>query len=178
MEYNYIKSLHIIFVTTWFAGLFYFPRLLVYAAEANELPDETAKIILLKQYQLMKKRLLYGITWPSAIITLLMGASLLIKNPIFLSDGWLQFKLGFVLALYLYMFSLQAIFKQQEKGIFKYSGQQLRAWNEVPTIILFAIVFLVVLKTTDGFLYGLLGLFLLIFTLTISIKIYKKLRNK
>lgn len=178
MEYNYIKSVHIIFVVTWFAGLFYFPRLLVYAAEANELQDETVKAILLKQYQVMKKRLLYAITWPSAIITFLMGASLIIKNPAFLTEGWLQIKLCFVLALYLFMFSLQRIYKQQENGIFKYTGQQLRGWNEVPTVILFAIVFLVVLKNTASFLWGLLGLFLLISVLMISIRIYKKIRKK
>lgn len=178
MEYNYIKSVHIIFVVTWFAGLFYFPRLLVYAAEANELQDTTAKGILLKQYQLMKKRLLYGITWPSAVITFLMGTSLLIKNPALLSVGWLQIKLCFVIALYLFMFSLQAIFNQQAKGIFKYSGQQLRGWNEVPTVILFAIVFLAVLKNTFSFLWGLLGLFILVFILMMAIGIYKKIRKQ
>jgi uncharacterized membrane protein len=63
MELNYLKAVHIIFVVTWFAGLFYLPRLMVYAAEANQLPDETAKGILLSQYQLMKKRLLSA-SWP------------------------------------------------------------------------------------------------------------------
>jgi putative membrane protein len=150
----------------------------VYAAEANELQDEVAKNILLKQYQLMKKRLLYAITWPSAIITFLMGISLLIKNPSLLTEGWLQIKLCFVIALYLFMFSLQALFNQQAKGIFKYSGQQLRGWNEVPTVILFAIVFLAVLKNTVSFLWGLLGLFVLIFILMLSIRIYKKIRKK
>jgi len=175
LELKYVISVHVIFVITWFAGLFYLPRLMVYAAEANELKDETAKGILLKQYQIMKSRLLYAITWPSAIITFLMGARLLMLYPL---QDWLKIKLCFVAALYLYMISLQIIFKQQEKGIFKYSGQQLRAWNEVPTVILFAVIFLVILQDTASFLYGLLGLFLLIFTLTISIKIYKKLRKK
>jgi len=175
MEFQYIKAVHIIFVVTWFAGLFYFPRLLVYSAEANALEDAVAKKTLLTQYQIMKKRLLYGITWPSAVITFFMGISLLMLYPL---SNWLILKLCFVVALYLYMISLQLIFNQQTKGIYKYTGQQLRAWNEVPTVILFAIVFLVVLKNTVDFWWGLLGLFLLVFILTMAIKIYKKVRGK
>ncbi len=174
MEFQYLKAIHIIFVVTWFAGLFYLPRLMVYAAEASQLKDETAKMILLTQFQLMKKRLLYGITWPSAVITFLLAIRLLMIYPL---TDWLKLKLCFVVALYLYHFSLQAIFKQQQKGIFKYSGQQLRAWNEIPTVILFAIVFLVVLKNTVDFWWGLLGLFLLVILLMTAIKIYKKYRG-
>jgi putative membrane protein len=91
--------------------------------------------------------------------------------------GWLAIKLGFVIALYAYLFSLQAIFKQQQKNLFRYTGQQLRAWNEVPTVILFAIVFLVVLKNTVDFWWGLLGLFLLVFLLMLAIRIYKGIRR-
>jgi protoporphyrinogen IX oxidase len=174
MEFAYIKSIHIIFVITWFAGLFYLPRLMVYAAEANQLKDEMAKRILLGQYQLMKKRLLYGITWPSAIITFLLGIRLLMIYPL---TDWLKLKLCFVIALYLYHFSLQAIFKQQKKGIFRYSGQQLRGWNEVPTVLLFAIVFLVVLKNTVDFWWGLLGLLLLVILLMTGIRVYKRMRK-
>lgn len=174
MEFQYLKAVHIIFVVTWFAGLFYLPRLMVYSAEANQLGDENAKNILLQQYQLMKKRLLYGITWPSAIITFLLGARLLMLYPL---TDWLKVKLIFVLALYAYLISLQIIFRQQTKAIFRYSGQQLRVWNEVPTVILFAIVFLVVLKNVVDFWWGLLGLFLLVMVLMIAIRVYKKLRR-
>ena len=174
MELAYIKAIHIIFVVTWFAGLFYFPRLLVYSAEANALEDVTAKNILLKQYQLMKKRLLFGITWPSAIITLLLGARLLMIYPL---TQWLIVKLCFVVVLYFYHFSLHLLYKQQSQQFYKYSGQQLRVWNEVPTVILFAVVFLVVLKNTVDFWWGLLGLFLLIILLTVAIRVYKKIRS-
>lgn len=174
MEFAYIKAIHIIFVVTWFAGLFYLPRLMVYAAEANAMTDATARKILLAQYQLMKKRLLYGITWPSAVITFLLGMRLLMIYPL---TDWLKVKLCFVIGLYLYHFSLQAIFKQQAKGNFKYSGQQLRAWNEVPTVLLFAIVFLVVLKNTVDFWWGLLGLLVLVILLMTAIKLYKRLRK-
>ena len=175
MELQYIKAVHIIFVITWFAGLFYLPRLMVYAAEANTLEDEKSRKILLDQYQLMKKRLLYGITWPSAIITILLGARLLMIYPM---SNWLWVKLAFVFLLYLYFFSLQRIFNQQSVGVFRYSGQQLRAWNEVPTVILFAVVFLVVLKNTVSFVWGLLGLLTLMVVLMMAIRIYKKMRKK
>jgi putative membrane protein len=175
MEFQYIKALHIIFVVTWFAGLFYLPRLMVYAAEANGLEDETARTILLKQFGTMQKRLLYGITWPSAIITLLLGARLLMLYPL---TDWLKVKLLFVALLYGFHVSLQVIFKQQAAGYFKYSGQQLRAWNEVPTVILVAIIFLVVLKNTVDFWWGLLGLFGLVVILMLAIRIYKKVRSK
>jgi putative membrane protein len=175
MEFLYIKAIHIVFVVTWFAGLFYLPRLMVYAAEANVLPDENARKILLQQYHLMKKRLLYGIMWPSAIITLLLGARMLMIYPL---TDWLKIKLVFVLILYGYHFSLQVLFKQQQQQLFKYSGQQLRAWNEVPTVILFAIVFLAVLKTTTGLWWGLAGLFGLIILLMTGIRLYKKIRKE
>lgn len=174
MEFQYIKSLHIIFVVTWFAGLFYLPRLMVYSAEANSLKDEHARNTLLKQYQIMKRRLLFGITWPSAIITFLLGMRMLVQYPL---TNWLLLKLLFVLFLYFYMISLQIIFQQQEKGLFKYSGQQLRVWNEIPTVILFAIVFLVVLKNTTDFWWGLVGLLILIIVLILAIRLYKSFRE-
>ncbi len=174
METGYIKALHIIFVVTWFAGLFYLPRLMVYAAEANKMDDEKTRSILLTQYQLMKKRLLFGITWPSAVITLLLGARLLMIYP--LSD-WLKLKLVFVFVLYLYHFSLHYIYSKQKRQIFNYTGQQLRIWNEVPTVILFAVVFLVVLKNTIDFWFGLAGLAGLIVILMLAIRIYKHLRK-
>jgi len=84
----------------------------------------------------------------------------------------------FVFLLYLYMFSLHIIFQQQQKGNFKYSGQQLRIWNEVPTVLLFAIIFLVVLKNTADFWWGLVGLAVLIVLLLSAIQLYKSFRRK
>ncbi|MET0635806.1 MAG: CopD family protein [Chitinophagaceae bacterium] len=175
MEFLYLKSIHIIFVITWFAGLFYLPRLMVYSAEANEMNDQVAKNILLAQYQLMKKRLLYGITWPSAVITFALGMRMLMIYPL---TDWLKLKLVFVLALFFYHFSLQVIYKQQGSGNYRYNGQQLRAWNEVPTVLLFAIVFLVVLKNTVDFWWGLAGLAALVILLMSAIRIYKIIRKK
>ncbi len=174
MEFLYLKSVHIIFIVTWMAGLFYLPRLMVYAAEANQLEDANTKQILLAQYQVMKKRLLYGITWPSAVITCCIGIRFLMIYPL---TDWLKLKLIFVIMMFLFHFSLQFIYKRQERGLFTMSSQQLRAWNEIPTVLLVAIVFLVVLKNTVDFWWGLLGLFTLVILLMSAIRIYKFTRK-
>ena len=170
----YIKSLHIIFIVTWFSGLFYIVRLFVYVAEANE-KTEPDRTILLTQFQLMSRRLWYGITYPSAVITLLFGGYLWYLYGI--TPDWLMVKLFFVVGLYLYHFSLDMIFRQQKAGIFKYNSQQLRIWNEVATVFLVAIVMLVVVKQSLSFVWALLGLALFIVLLMSAIKIYKNIRN-
>jgi putative membrane protein len=173
--YFYIKALHIIFVVTWFSGLFYIVRLFVYSAEANEKP-EPEKSILLRQFNIMQKRLWYGITWPSAIITLFFGVWVaLIYGSL---PAWLLIKLGFVAALYIYHFTLHIIFIQQKNGEFKFSSQQLRIWNEVATVFLICIVMLAVVKQGISILWGLVGLFLFIILLMSAIKVYKLIRTK
>lgn len=172
--YLYLKSLHIIFVVTWFSGMFYLVRLFVYNCEANE-KTAIEKQILQQQFSVMISRLYWAITLPSAILTLFLGIALLVHFlPL---PEWLWIKLGFVLLLYLYQFSLHIIMKQQLCGVFKYSGQQMRLWNEVPTIILVAVIFLVILKNTLSMFYGIIGLFAFIILIFSSIKIYKSTRN-
>jgi putative membrane protein len=173
--YNYIKALHIIFIVTWFSGLFYMVRLFVYHTEASERP-EPEKSILQQQFRLMIRRLWLGITWPSAILTLIFGPWMMI-----LLGGvptWLAIKLGFVVGLYGYHFSLQAIYRQQMKGVFRFSSQQLRIWNEVATIFLVAIVLLAVVKQNMSWAWGLLGLFCFVILLMSAIKIYKTVRTR
>ena len=172
--YLYIKALHIIFIVTWFSGMFYIVRLFIYNREANN-KQEPERSILQNQFSKMIKRLWLGITWPSAVLTLILGFWLLHLYPAM--PIWLWIKLGFVLLLYLYHFSLHLIYKQQLKGIFKYSSQQLRVWNEVATIFLISIVMLVVVKQGLSVLWGLLGLVLFTVLLFSAISIYKKLRN-
>lgn len=175
LDYNYIKALHIIFVVNWFAGLFYMPRLFIYATEANEKP-EPDKSILINQFKIMQRKLWYIITWPSCVITIALGITLLIKSG-FLSQGWMHIKLTFVFLLICYHFSLHYIFKQQQENKFSFTSTQLRIWNEVATIFLFAIVFLVVVKTNLSFLTGLIGLAVLVILLMLGIKLYKLLRK-
>lgn len=181
--YLYLKALHIIFIVTWFAGMFYMPRLFIYNTEAQENKNEEVRNVLTKQFSVMMKRLWYGITFPSAILTLLFGPAIMFMGhwdkTLFESSGrWLLIKLCFVLLLYIYFFSLQKILKQQLKGIFKYSSMQLRVWNEVATIFLIAIVFLAVVKSAISLVYGVVGLILFIAVLMSAIKIYKKIREK
>ena len=175
MMYFYIKAIHIIFVVTWFAGLFYIPRLFVYLSEAQEKPEPERGIIT-KQLLLMTSRLWYGITWPSGVLTAIFGGWMWYLYPG--TPSWLWIKLGFVVGLYLYHFSLDAIFRKNAKGLFPYTGQHMRIWNEVATIFLIAIVMLVTVKEDISLLWGLLGLAGLIVLLMSAIKIYKLVRTK
>jgi putative membrane protein len=177
MDYLYIKSLHIIFITTWFAGLFYIIRLFIYYKEADEKP-KIEKDILTKQYQLMIKRLWYIITWPSAVLATIFAIWLLVLQPSWLQQNWMLIKLGFVAALFAYHWSCQLLYNQIEKGHLNYSSFALRIWNEVATIILFACVFLVVLKTTFGWIFGVLGIVGISILLMLGIKLYKNIRAK
>ncbi|HUS00560.1 MAG TPA: CopD family protein [Chitinophagaceae bacterium] len=172
--YLYIKALHIIFVVTWFAGLFYIVRLFIYSAEAN-LKPEPEKTILFKQLALMQSRLWYIITWPSAILTLIFGGWLWYLYGSL--PTWLLVKLCFVVGLFLYHISLHAIFKQQAKGIFKYSSQQLRMWNEVATLFLVIIVMLAIVKQMLSVAWAVAGMFAFAIILMIAIRLYKKYRK-
>lgn len=179
--YDYLKALHIIFVVTWFSGMFYMPRLFIYNTEARDQP-EAAREVLHTQFSLMMKRLWYGIAWPSAILTLCLGVFVMLNgnwhkvlpSP---EGRWLLVKLAFVLLLYVYFFTLQRIFKQQLNFSFKYTSQQLRVWNEVATVFLVAIVMLAVVKRSISFVWGLAGLVLFIISLMSAIKVYKVLRS-
>lgn len=170
----YIKALHIIFVVTWFSGLFYIVRLFIYNREAQDQPEHE-KTTLTKQYQTMIRRLWWGITWPSAILTLIWGTTLLARFSTL--PAWLCLKLTFIVGLFGYHVSLQLIYNQQINGIFKFSSKQLRVWNEVATVFLVAIVMLVVVKDSMSLLWGTLGLALVIAGLLLGIKLYQKIRN-
>src|ERR1700737_1377791 len=173
--YNYVKALHIIFIVTWFSGLFYMVRLFIYNAEAARKP-EPEKTILQGQFRTMIRRLWMGITWPSAILTLIFGPWMMILLGSM--PTWLLIKCCFVLGLYAYHLSLQVIFRQQMRGNFRYSSQQLRIWNEVATIFLVAIVMLVVVKQNMSWAWGLAGLFGFVIVLMSAVRIYKSVRAK
>jgi putative membrane protein len=175
---RYILALHIIFIVTWFAGLFYIVRLFVYMTEANSL-EEPERSILQKQYRLMMRRLWYGITWPSAVITFILGPLLLfIYWPELLQQAFFLLKLCFVFGLALYHLECHAIFKQLQSGIFKRSSMWLRVWNEVASIFLVAIVFLIELKENNTYVWLGLSLAILAAALYIGIQLYKKSRVK
>ncbi|SDS47420.1 CopD family protein [Winogradskyella sediminis] len=175
--YNYIKSLHLIFVITWFAGLFYIPRLFVYQIESFHKPSPE-KEILGKQLKLMAKRLWYIITWPSAILATLFAVWLMILMPSWLQQGWMHIKLLFVLLLFVYHLKTHLYFKQLQRDEVKKTSNFMRIWNEGATFILFAVVFLVILKSTINWVFGVLGIIVLGILIMLGFKLYKNIRSK
>ena len=173
--YLYIKALHIVFIVTWFAGMFYIVRLFIYHTEAAE-KTSPEREILSGQFRIMSRRLWLGITWPSALLTLILGPWMWI-----LLGGtprWLMAKLVFVALLYAYHFSLHIIYREQQKGVFRFSSQKLRIWNEMATLLLFAIVFLASVKQAMSWVFAIAGILSLALILMLAIRIYKKVRKK
>lgn len=177
MEYNYIKSLHLIFVITWFAGLFYIVRLFVYQIEAFHKPSPD-KEILGDQFKIMAKRLWYIISWPSMVLAIGFAIWLVVLRPFYLTDAWMQVKLGFVVLLVIYHVKCHIIFKQLQQDVIKHSSNFMRMFNEGATLLLFAIVFLVVLKNAVNWIYGVIGIILFGVLLMLGYKFYKRLREK
>ncbi len=176
MDYLTVKSLHIIFIVTWFAGLFYIVRLFIYQREAMDKP-EPESVVLLPQLSIMAKRLWLGITWPSAMLTLIFGTWLLVLQPQWLDQPFMHVKLTFVAALLVYQIICQRIYTRLQKGEPIWNSNRLRIFNEVATLILVAIVFLIVRKNTTDWLYGTIGLVIFAAALMVVIKIYKRLRK-
>lgn len=176
MEYSYIKALHVIFVVCWFAGLFYMVRLFIYTAEANT-KEEPAKSILTQQLVLMQKKLWYIITWPSSIGTVIFGGWMLVENAVLLYQPWMWLKLIFVTILIFYHLQCHVFYKQQSAGIYKTGSFKLRLFNELATVLLVAIVFLVIVKSSSGLVWGMLGLFAFAGLLMAGVYIYKKQRK-
>ncbi|MGI4804516.1 MAG: protoporphyrinogen oxidase HemJ [Janthinobacterium lividum] len=175
--YLYLKAIHIIFVVSWMAGLFYVVRLFIYHTEAQD-RTEIERKVLSDQFEIIEKKLFNIITTPAMILTLLAGIAMVYINPDLLKQSWLHVKLGFVLGLIVYHFICRNMMLQMRKGVYKFTSTQLRIWNEVATILLFAIVFLAVLKNALSWIFGVIGL--LVFSLIImsAVKIYKYYRLK
>ncbi len=173
--YFYVKALHIIFVVTWFAGLFYVVRLFIYNREAYDKPDPE-KSILQQQFGIMIRRLWFGITWPSCILTVIFGTWMLVlygSVPL-----WLIIKMAFVVGLLLYHISIHVLYRQQKTGKFKFTSTQLRIWNEVATLFLVAIVMLVVIKNIVSLMWGAIGLACFALLMLMVIKIVRKMVRK
>jgi protoporphyrinogen IX oxidase len=175
--YRYVLAVHIIFVVSWMAGLFYGVRLFIYHTEANDKP-EVEKNILQKEFAKIQARLWNIITTPAMLLTVVAGVTMLFLNPGLLLADWMLVKLGFVVLLLVYHFICQNIMKQLKNGMFKYSSTQLRLWNEVATILLVAIVFTVILKNAVDWIYGLVGLIVFSAVIMTAVKIYKYYREK
>lgn len=137
----WVKSLHIIFMVTWFAGLFYLPRLFVYHA----MSEDQASI---DRFKIMERKLYFGIMAPGAILTIIFGLWLWLGYGF--TGTWLHIKLGLVIILiayHLYCGKLMKAFKEDRNT----HGHVFFRWfNEFPVLILFAVIFLVELKPFGG----------------------------
>jgi len=159
------------------AGLFYMVRLFIYHTEAQQKPEPDRKI-LSDQFEVMERKLWYIIATPSMYLVIAAGVGMLCIIPGWLQQPWLHIKLMFVVGLVAYHFICQHKMKQMRNGVFKWTSTQLRIWNEVATIFLFAIVFLAVLKNAISWIYGVVGIIVLSLILMSAVKIYKYYRTK
>ena len=175
MSYAVLKALHIVFVVTWFAGLFYIVRLLITSRSPRQARAE--RDVLLPQLKLMSRRLWKGITWPSAILTAILGTSLVWSIPGYLHAPWMHLKLTLVALLFAYHGWTHVLVGQCDRDACTWSSQALRMWNELATLFLFGIVFLVVLKSATNWVYFGVGLLLLTVGLAYAIQVYKRRRK-
>ena len=177
--YNHIKAVHIIFVTSWFAGLFYLPRLFVYHTEANNKPDLERSIIQ-EQFKKMEKVLFNAIMVPAMWLTVISGITMVYLTwwDSFAAHGWLHLKLGFVFGLIIYHFYCRKLILELRQDKFRFSSFQLRLFNEIATIFLFAIVFLVVLKNSVDWIWGIVGLLTFALVIMSAVRIVKRIREK
>ena len=177
MAYLWFKAFHLIGIVVWFAGLFYLVRLFVYHAEASEQP-EPAQTILKNQYQLMEKRLYNIITTPGMVVTVAMAIGLIYTEPGILKSGWLHLKLGLVAVLIGYHFYCGRIMKKLAQDECKWTGQQFRALNEAPTVLLVTIVLLAVFKNNLPLDLTTWLIVALVVAMAASIQLYAKKRRK
>lgn len=173
----YLKALHIIFVVTWFAGLFYLVRLFVYHAEAHEM-QEPERSALIRHFKGAQRRLWYGITVPSAILTWILGCWIGYSYYGFDLPVWLLIKFAFVLGLTLYHLWCGHVIGRLRSDHIDWSGTAFRIWNEVATIFLVAIVFIVVLKDSMEWVKGLAGFVVFAALLFLAVGIYKAVRER
>ena len=134
----WLKALHVIFVVTWFAGLFYLPRLYVYHAQASD-------SISAQRFEIMERRL-FAIMTIGAAASILFGALMLIESPGYLQMNWLKLKLllvALLIAYHLYCYKLMRDFAAQRNTR---SAKWFRGFNELPSLLLIAIVILAVVK--------------------------------
>ncbi|GLX16140.1 MULTISPECIES: protoporphyrinogen oxidase HemJ [Pseudomonadaceae] len=139
MLYLWLKALHIVAMVCWFAGLFYLPRLFVYHAMSE---DEASR----ERFSIMERKLYRGIMTPAMIATLVFGVGLLMLAPAWMSQGWMHAKLALVILLVGYHHTCGAMYKRLARGENKRSHVFYRWFNEVPVLILIAVVILVVVK--------------------------------
>lgn len=175
--YFIFKTLHIVFIVSWFAGLFYLVRLFIYTREAQD-KTEPEKTILTNQFLLMQKKLLNIITIPAMILSLLFGIGMLFYSYQMLFQSWMVTKLIGVMFLIVYQWYAYKIYLMQKSLNFKHSSFFLRVYNEVATVLLIAIVFLAVFKTSTDFTRYFVFVFFFVLLIAVFIVLYNRKNNK
>jgi len=171
--YFYLKALHIIFVVSWFAGLFYMVRLFIYHTEAEE-RDVSERKVLQDQFKIMESRLWNIITWPAAVLSTVFGYWMVWELQLW-TQPWMLVKIGLTTLLWVYHFITHRIYRQYQNDFISWTSVRLRMWNEVATLWLVSIVFVVILRGTLNWVYGTLGFFAVGILLIIGIRLYKAL---
>lgn len=133
----WIKSAHLIFMVTWFAGLFYLPRLFVYHAMTTDTPG-------IERFKVMERKLYYGIMTPGAVLTIAFGLWLWLGYGF--TGGWLHAKIALVVLLVLYHLYCGKLLKDFRHDRNRHSHVYYRWLNELPVFILIAVILLVELK--------------------------------
>jgi protoporphyrinogen IX oxidase len=134
----WLKAFHIVFVVTWFAGIFYLPRLFIYHAAATD-------ALGIERFQTMERRL-FAIMTIGATLTLLFGLAMVAVTPALLATGWLRLKLALVAALIGYHIWCYRLMSDLRAGRNRHSSRWYRVFNEAPALLLIAIVILAVVK--------------------------------
>jgi putative membrane protein len=173
------KTIHFIGLISWFAGLFYLPRLFIYHVEALE-KTEPEKSILSNQFGLMEKRLYNIIMNPAMILTYVGGFTMIFYYgwDWFTGNIWMHWKLGFVFLLTGYHHYSKGIIRKLSLGKIPMSSNQLRYYNEIATLLLLAIVLLAVFKSRLDFIYAFVTIIIFMFLLMLGIKAYKNYRKR
>ena len=178
MLYTILKAVHIIFMVSYFAGIFYLVRLFVYYKDTDEF-EETKRNILREQYVFMAKRLWNIITVPAGIIMLGTGLTLIFLNDGLLKTPWFHLKLTFLLGLAMYHYwcwkkVLQI--KKLEGNVLSIKNIKLRQANEIATFLLFLVVFTVILKSSiiEYWWQLIVGFFVLVLLIMTTVKLVNK----
>ena len=178
MLYTILKAVHIIFMVSYFAGIFYLVRLFVYYKDTDEF-EETKRNILREQYVFMARRLWNIITVPAGIIMLGTGLTLIFLNDGLLKTPWFHLKLTFLLGLAMYHYwCLKKVLqiKKLEVNVLPIKNIKLRQANEIATFLLFLVVFTVILKSSiiEYWWQLIVGFFVLVLLIMTTVKLVNK----
>ena len=178
MTYLIIKALHIIFMVSYFAGIFYLVRIFVYYKDTDAF-ESPKKEILREQYVFMARRLWNIITVPAFVLMTIFGTILILMNPTLLQMSWFQLKKAFLIGLFIYHYwSWKKVLeiKNLQNDELKTANLKLRQANEIATFLLFLVVFTVILKslTIENWWQLIAGFFVIVFVIMMTVKLVNK----